>query len=184
MSAFEGGQGQSPRLGILFEVVLNIARAHDLEAAYPALIGRLKWVLDFDRCALALINPDGRTILFRTLFDARRGVELPVIEAVPLDEPGLVTAAMQDRQLRRVTRPAEAEAGALGATDAAIWSDTAQTALVIPLQSVCAEPWVRSSLPPIVRRFQPRGRAHRRFGGDAPSAGYRTRQASAGITAG
>ncbi|MFN8378936.1 MAG: response regulator [Anaerolineae bacterium] len=135
MSAFEGGQGQSPRLGILFEVVLNIARAHDLEAAYPAPIGRLKWVLDFDRCALALINPDGRTILFRTLFDARRGVELPVIEAVPLDEPGLVTAAMQDRQLRRVTRPAEAEAGALGATDAAIWSDTAQTALVIPLQA-------------------------------------------------
>ena len=66
------GQIQAARYGMLSEVVLLIAKTGDLQQMLKGLIGKVKWVLDFDRCTLALLNDDGQTYQLQTLMETRR----------------------------------------------------------------------------------------------------------------
>lgn len=54
------GQIQSARYGMLSEVVLLIAKTTDLQRLFKEMISKIKWVLDFDRCTVAMLNKIGR----------------------------------------------------------------------------------------------------------------------------
>ena len=68
------GQIQAARYGMLSEVVLLIAKTPDLQRLLKGFIGKVKWVLDFDRCTLALLNSDRQTYQLQTLMETRRGI--------------------------------------------------------------------------------------------------------------
>ena len=54
----EDQQIQAARYGMLSEVVLLISETADLQHLLKQLIGKVKWVLDFNRCTLALLDDD------------------------------------------------------------------------------------------------------------------------------
>ena len=51
-------QIQAARYALLSEVVLLIAKATDLNRLLAGAIKKIKWVFDFERCTLALLNED------------------------------------------------------------------------------------------------------------------------------
>ena len=134
MSVSGHDSGQAARLGILHEIVLNLARADDLDRAYPSLIGRLKWVLDFDQCHLALIDPGGASYSLRTLFDSRRGVASPSLDAIPLSD-GACGRAMRELQVLRLARPSPEELEHVALADRRLWHESSQTVLALPLEA-------------------------------------------------
>ncbi|MEJ2559629.1 MAG: hypothetical protein P8186_26105 [Anaerolineae bacterium] len=88
----ETGQIQAARYGMLSEVVLLIAQTADLQQLLKRLIGQVKWVLDFDRCTLALLNEDGQTYQLQTLLETRRDRPRVAEAALPLAaDPAVAT---------------------------------------------------------------------------------------------
>lgn len=67
-------QFQAARYALLSEVVLLIAKTQDIQQLQVKLINNLKWVLDFERCTLALLNSDQISYNLRTLHETRAGV--------------------------------------------------------------------------------------------------------------
>jgi hypothetical protein len=67
----ETGQIQAARYALLSEIVLLIAKTTDLSQLQKQLIGQVKWVLDFERCTLALLNGDKQTYQLQTLLETR-----------------------------------------------------------------------------------------------------------------
>ena len=67
-------QFQAARFALLSEVVLLIAKTTDIQQLQRQLINSLKWVLDFERCTLALLNEDHATYHVRTLLETRPGI--------------------------------------------------------------------------------------------------------------
>jgi signal transduction histidine kinase/CheY-like chemotaxis protein/HPt (histidine-containing phosphotransfer) domain-containing protein len=125
---------QSARYAMLSEVVLAIAQTTDLEGLLEQVVRRLKWVLDFERCTLALANDDGESYCLKTLLEARRAVAPLELERVPWgqDLPG---AVMHSRQLRVLPDlRAERERYAPWA-DAALWDGSLASALSLPLEA-------------------------------------------------
>src|SRR5215510_5179901 len=80
----EGWQIQVARSALLSEVVLLIARTPDLNRLLTQAINKLKWVIDFERCTLALLNEDGQSYRLQTLLETRRHVPSVKEENVPL----------------------------------------------------------------------------------------------------
>jgi len=68
----EAANIQAARYAILSEIVLLIAKTPDLQQLLKQLINKVKWVLDFDRCTLALLNDDGQAYQLQTLLEPRR----------------------------------------------------------------------------------------------------------------
>ncbi len=68
-------QIQSARYRLLSEVVLLITRTPDLEQLLVRMINKLKWVLDFERCTLALNDDDGSYRLRTLVRNATRGAK-------------------------------------------------------------------------------------------------------------
>jgi signal transduction protein with GAF and PtsI domain len=64
--AQEKGQVQAARFGMLSDIVLQITKTPDLQLLLKRLIGQIKWVLDFERCTLALLDDDGQTYHLQT----------------------------------------------------------------------------------------------------------------------
>jgi signal transduction histidine kinase len=62
------------RHALLLEMLAALARAQEPEAVWTELGGQLKWLLDFERCDVAVINPDGQTYHLQTVFEARPGI--------------------------------------------------------------------------------------------------------------
>ena len=62
------------RHALLMEMLGGLARAQEPEAVWTELAGRLKWLLDFERCDVAVLNPDGQTYALQTVFEARPGI--------------------------------------------------------------------------------------------------------------
>ncbi len=93
----EAWQAQSARFALMSEVVLLIAKSSDLDRLLSGAVNKVKWVIDFERCTLALVNPDGETYSLRTLLETRRGVPHVDEDAVPLADgiPGRVIASRQ-----------------------------------------------------------------------------------------
>jgi signal transduction histidine kinase/CheY-like chemotaxis protein len=130
----ENGQFQAARYGMLSEVVLLISKTADLQQLLKKLIGQVKWVLDFDRCTLALLNDDGRTYQLQTLMETRRDKAQVAEAALPLahDLPG---AVMRSRQLRLITDLAAAKDEFLSPADPVMCDGSLATILSLPLQA-------------------------------------------------
>lgn len=82
-------QFQAARYALLSEVVLLIAKTTDIQQLQEQLINSMKWVLDFERCTLALLNHDQSSYTLRTLLETRSGIpgvdkpDLPVSVGIP-----------------------------------------------------------------------------------------------------
>ena len=93
---------QSARYGILSEVVLLIASSSDLESLLDDLVGKIKWVLEFDRCRLALADDNGAAYELRTLMDLTDSTSDPDERFVHITE-GMCGAVIQSNQLRLIS---------------------------------------------------------------------------------
>ena len=82
------------RHALLLEMLAALARAQEPEAVWTELAGRLKWLLDFERCDVAVINPDGQTYHLQTVFEARPGISRVREAHVPL-AAGLLGVLLQ-----------------------------------------------------------------------------------------
>ena len=82
------------RHALLVEMLAGLARAQEPEAVWTELAGRLKWLLDFERCDVAVINPDGQTYHLQTVFEARPGIPRVREAHVPL-AAGLLGVLLQ-----------------------------------------------------------------------------------------
>ncbi len=99
MSGPESAPIQAARYGLLSEIVLLIAATPDLPALLPRFVKQVKWVLDFDRCTLALADDGGQSYALQTLLETRRNVPAVSREGVALAE-GLAGATMRQRQIQ------------------------------------------------------------------------------------
>jgi len=97
----ESWQAPAARFALLSDIVLLIAKTDDPEAMLKGVVSRLKWVISFNRCTLALVNDDGESYRLRTLFESRRNVAPIDVAAVPLDV-GLPGEAIRRGQVRQV----------------------------------------------------------------------------------
>ena len=127
-------KGQLTRYGLLSEAVLLIAETPDLERLLTGAINKLKWVLDFQRCTLGLINEDGASFALRTLLETRRDVAKVDVAEVPL-ENGIPGEVIRTKRMRLVSDLA-AERGQLPpAADPAIEDGSLGTILALPLKA-------------------------------------------------
>jgi signal transduction histidine kinase/CheY-like chemotaxis protein/HPt (histidine-containing phosphotransfer) domain-containing protein len=127
-------QIQAARYGMLSEVVLLIAKTSDLQQLLKQLIRKVKWVLDFDRCTLALLNADGQTYQLQTLLETRGNVSRITEAALPLTQ-GIPGAVMHSRQMHLITDPAQMQDEVSLPADPALWDGSLSTILSLPLQA-------------------------------------------------
>ena len=127
-------QIHSARYGLLSEVVLLIARTPDLEQLLTGLINKLKWVLDFERCTLALIGDDEMSYRLRTLLEVRPEVPRVEREGIPLSEglPGLV---MRSRMVKAISDCEALREEIATPVDPALWGGSVSAILSLPLEA-------------------------------------------------
>ena len=77
-------QAQAARYGLISEVVLLISTTSDLQLLLKNSVNKIKWVLDFERCTLALRNNFEGTYNLQTLLETRRKVEKVSLEDIPI----------------------------------------------------------------------------------------------------
>ena len=126
----EAWQIQMARFALLSEVVLLIARTPDLNRLLTQVINRIKWVIDFERCTLALINSDEETYHLQTLLETRRTVPKVTEAAVPLAQ-GIAGEVMQRKQMRLITDLAAYPS----LVDPVLENGSLNTVLSLPLQA-------------------------------------------------
>ena len=82
------------RQALLLDLLAVLAHHQEPEAVWAVLATRLKWLLDFERCDVAVVNPDHQTYYLRTVFEARPAVPHVDEARVPL-AAGLVGVLLQ-----------------------------------------------------------------------------------------
>ncbi len=125
---------QAARHAMLSEVVLLLSETADFQSLLKQFIGKVKWVLDFDRCTLALLNNDTQRYELQTLFETRRDLPSEPSIAYPL-ENGIPGAVMRSRQVHLTTDLAAARDEIPLPTDPALWDGSLTTVLSLPLQA-------------------------------------------------
>ncbi len=130
----EAWQVQVARFALLSEVVLLIAKTPDLDRLLTQAINKLKWVIDFERCTLALLDDDGQTYHLQTLLETRRNVARLSKEGIPLAE-GLVGEVMLRRQMRLIKDMPAAINNLAAVVDPALADGSLKTVLSLPLQA-------------------------------------------------
>jgi signal transduction histidine kinase/CheY-like chemotaxis protein/PAS domain-containing protein len=130
----ETTQMQAARYGLLSEIVLLISRTTDYQELLAQLVGKVKWVLDFDRCTLALLSDDGQSYALQTLFETRRDIPEPPKAAVPLSQ-GIPGAVIQSQQMRLFIDLGAAQDEIPGRVDPGLWDGSLKTILSLPLQA-------------------------------------------------
>jgi len=100
---------QKARFALLSDVVLLIAKTPDLEQLLVSAVNKLKWVIDFERCTLALLDDDGMSYRLRSLFGGRSKTHEE--NDIPIGQ-GIAGRTMREQHLRILTCPAGAEWGA------------------------------------------------------------------------
>jgi signal transduction histidine kinase/CheY-like chemotaxis protein/PAS domain-containing protein len=127
-------QFQAARYALLSEVVLLIAKTPDIQQLERQLINNMKWVLDFERCTLALLNKDQLTYELRTLFENRVGFPRIDEKALALTV-GIPGEVLRSKQVRLINE-ASTEARHLAETgDASMEGGSLNTILSLPLQA-------------------------------------------------
>jgi len=128
----DSAQIQATRYGLLSEVVLLTSKTADLQKLLTQLIGKMKWVIDFNRCTLALVNDDGETYSLQTLFETRSTVEQVTEDAIAL-EIGLSGAVMKSRQVHLITDVLTDKVKYPAPADPPLWDGSLHTILALPL---------------------------------------------------
>jgi PAS domain S-box-containing protein len=82
------------RQALLCELLAELVQHQDPEAVWAVLATRLKWLLDIERCAVAVLNPNHQTYQLRTVFEARPAGPPLTVAPVPVDV-GLVGVLLQ-----------------------------------------------------------------------------------------
>lgn len=127
-------QIQATRYGLLSEVVLMMSRTSNLDTMLTQLIGKLKWVLDFNRCTIALVNDSGTTYCLKTLLDTRNHADPLNIEALPLDQ-GLYGKVIHKRQVYLLTDIEQERPKFEPIVDKDLWDGNLRTILALPLEA-------------------------------------------------
>ncbi|MEW5958343.1 MAG: GAF domain-containing protein, partial [Chloroflexota bacterium] len=130
----EAWQIQLARSALLSEVVLLIAKTPDLNRLLTQAVNKLKWVIDFERCTLALLDDDGQTYRLQTLLETRRAAPRLTKDTIPVAH-GLSGEVMRSRQLRLITNLAAAREKLPPLADPALADDSLASILVLPLQA-------------------------------------------------
>ena len=122
---------QAARYALLSDVVLLIAKATDLDQLLKGAVNKLKWVMEFQRCSLALLEADEKTYDLQLLMEARPDAPAIPSEPVPLDR-GIAGSVITSRQMRLI-----ADVGAATdlppAADPALEDGSLATVLSLPL---------------------------------------------------
>ena len=130
----ETGQIQAARYALLSEVVLLIAKTTDLSQLQKQLIGQVKWVLDFERCTLALLNDDRQTYRLQTLLETRRNMPHAEEAALALTQ-GISGTVMRSQQMRLISDSASVPREIPVLADPAMEAGSLATILSLPLQA-------------------------------------------------
>ncbi|HEX2514681.1 MAG TPA: GAF domain-containing protein, partial [Chloroflexota bacterium] len=125
---------QAARYGLLSEIVLLIASSPDLPSLLPRFVSQVKWVLDFDRCTLAVASEDGQTYRLETLLETRRQVARVLQERLPVAQ-GLAGDVLRQRQVRLLSGPQQAPAAFPDEADPALLDGSLATVLALPLEA-------------------------------------------------
>ena len=125
---------QAARYGLLSEIVLLIASSPDLPSLLPRFVSQVKWVLDFDRCTLAVANEDGQTYRLETLLETRRQVAPALQERLPVAQ-GLAGDVLRQRQVRLLSGPQQVPAAFPDEADPALLDGSLATVLALPLEA-------------------------------------------------
>ena len=127
-------QIQAARFAILSEVVLLISETSDIQQLLERLIQKVKWVLDFNRCTLALLNDGGDTYKLQTLLETRR--KMPDIDRaeIPLSD-GIMGDVMRSRKMQWITEPATSISDVNHPVDVNLWDGSINTILSLPLHA-------------------------------------------------
>jgi signal transduction histidine kinase/DNA-binding response OmpR family regulator/HPt (histidine-containing phosphotransfer) domain-containing protein/PAS domain-containing protein len=129
----ENEHPQAARYALLSEIVLLISQTADLQRLLKQLVGKIKGVLDFERCTLALLDDGAQTYELQTLLETRQGVQKIKDAAIPLAQ-GIPGAVMRGSQARLITDPAAIQDENPLPADPALWDGSLSTILSLPLQ--------------------------------------------------
>jgi len=127
-------QIQAARYGLLSEVVLLIAQTTDLPQLLRQFVGKVKWVLDFERCTLALLSSDRQSYQLQTLLEKRDSIPKVTAETVPVAQ-GLMGQVIQNCQVRLISDVAATATEFPHPADAALWDGSLATILAVPLEA-------------------------------------------------
>jgi PAS domain S-box-containing protein len=127
-------QTQAARSALLSEVVLLIAKTPDLNRLLNAVIGKMKWVIDFQRCTLALLNDGEDAYDLRTLLETRKGASKDPKSALPLSK-GIAGDVIKTRQMRLIGDYSSEKKGLPSPADDAMEDGSIASILAIPLQA-------------------------------------------------
>ena len=81
----EAWQAQAARQALLSEIVLLITKTPEIDQLLSGAINKLKWIMDFERCTLALLDKTGRFYDYRVLLETRRQEPQANLESVPIE---------------------------------------------------------------------------------------------------
>src|SRR5688500_9021809 len=130
----EAWQIQVARSALLSEVALLVARTPRLSRLLTQAINKLKWVIDFERCTLALLNEEGQSYRLQTLLETRRHVPPVKEENIPLAQ-GIAGEVIRRKQVRLIANLAAALKEMPPPADPALADGSLASILSLPLQA-------------------------------------------------
>ena len=130
----ENEQLEAARDATLSEVVLLISETTDLQRLLKLFVGKVKPVLDFDRCTVALFDSGAQTYDLQTLLETRQGVPQVTKTALTLAQ-GIPGAVMRSGQMRLISDVTGAQAEVSLPVDPGLWDGSLSTILSLPLQA-------------------------------------------------
>ncbi len=130
----DDGKVLAARYGMLSEFALLMAQAEDLEQLLQKLTSNMKWLLTFDRCTVALRNPDNKTYCLKTLLETRRGVSDASIDLIPLSD-GLPAAVMSEGIPQLLDEKQIAAGNIYNPADPTLWDGSLATIMSLPLHA-------------------------------------------------
>lgn len=124
-------KNQAARLALMSDVVLLMAKTDDVAKLLSDAIGKIKWVVDFDRCTLALLNDEGTSYDLHILLETRRDQSRETIKGLPVAE-ALAGQVIRSGRMALLTSADEVAGAETG--DAALALGIS-TVLSVPLQA-------------------------------------------------
>lgn len=84
-SGSKAWEAQAARQALLSEIVLLITKTPEIDQLLRGAIKKLKWIIDFERCSIALADKTGRFYDYRVLLETRGKAPETNLESVPVD---------------------------------------------------------------------------------------------------
>ncbi len=76
---------EAARYALLSELALSLSEASDMEALTREVVPKLKYMIDFNRCTLALLDGDGTTYRLLILLETRQETSQPSSDNISLE---------------------------------------------------------------------------------------------------